>query len=317
MKIARILPACLFLTAFPMLVQAQGEHADHSHHAVPIAATSSASSELALQLEAVRRATERYREHSLAVAEGFRLFGAEGPLMGEHWYHPDRVMEPLDLARPSTLQYATVDGERVLIGVAYTVYQRPGESLPEGFVGTDDHWHVHDVERIARGIVADRPILRWIVDRRARSGKLGAGDGRTQLVMLHAWVWSNNPSGVFAQEHPALPYLRAGLSVHAAPSADTDAARGIALLAPAACDDELRRFRTIASLSRSQRSELMTRCEGAVNRIRAVVAAANGSHETMNAGAAASWRGYAATRDSLLTDAQKTRIAALESATMH
>src|SRR5688572_22060365 len=140
------------------------------------------------------------------------MFGkAEGPLMGEHWYLKGAVKDAFDLARPSTIQYVNVGGERKLVGVAYTVYQRPGEPLPEGFDGDADHWHVHDVARLARAFVAERPFLRWVVERRASKGKLGAGDGRTLLVMLHAWVWTDNPDGVFALQNRALPYMRAGL----------------------------------------------------------------------------------------------------------
>ena len=38
----------------------------------------------------------------------------------------DRVDPPLDLMRPSTLQNAVVNGERILVGGAYTADQRPG-----------------------------------------------------------------------------------------------------------------------------------------------------------------------------------------------
>ncbi|MFN2433703.1 MAG: hypothetical protein ABR599_12990 [Gemmatimonadota bacterium] len=105
-----------------------------------------AASDLALQVEALRRATERYHDIEAARADGFRRFGkTEQPLMGEHWYRQDLVHEPLDLERPSTLIYANVGGERELMGVAYTVYHRPAEPVPQGFAGDDDVWHVHDI----------------------------------------------------------------------------------------------------------------------------------------------------------------------------
>src|SRR5688572_12952076 len=165
------------------------EHAtsgSHDHHAA------GGDAELARQLTELRAATDRYRNHRNAVTDGYRLFGKEGALMGEHWYRQDLVRAPLDLRRPSTLQYAVLDGQRVLVGVAYTVYQRPGEPIPEGFAGAADHWHVHDVEKIARTAADGRPLLRWIVNRRASKGRLGAGDGRTHLVMVHAWPWLDN-----------------------------------------------------------------------------------------------------------------------------
>lgn len=115
--------------------------------------------ELAAQLAQVRAATARYRAHANAVRDGYRRFGREGPLMGEHWYRLDLTHGAFDVARPSILQYAVLGGERGLVGVAYTVYRRPGEPLPEGFAGEG-----------------------------------GAGDGRTRLTMVHAWIWGSPAS---------------------------------------------------------------------------------------------------------------------------
>src|SRR5687767_6426868 len=71
-----------------------------------------ASADLEKQVAAVRSATERYRDFANAQRDGYKLFGKEGPLMGEHWYRADIVKAPLDLKRPSTLQYATINGKR-------------------------------------------------------------------------------------------------------------------------------------------------------------------------------------------------------------
>jgi hypothetical protein len=234
--------ACGLVLAAP----AAGQHPGHDH--APVQAES--DPELERQLAQVRQATERYREHANAVADGFKLFGAEGALMGEHWYHPDRVKDAvLDLTRPSTLQYATIDGKRVLVGVAYTLYRRPSDPMPDGFAGASDHWHVHDVTRIAQAAVADRPVARWIVERRIRSGKVGAGDGRTHLTMVHAWPWLDNPDGPFAQMHRTLPYLRAGLPASYAESGDEDAAWGVSLLTAGTCRTEVQRVDGLAHLS--------------------------------------------------------------------
>ncbi|HEX5727738.1 MAG TPA: hypothetical protein VFX98_19865, partial [Longimicrobiaceae bacterium] len=187
--------------ALPLAAQAGHAHAHPAEEHSP---------ELHAQLEEVRRATERYRDHAAAVRDGYRRFGQEAPLAGEHWYRPDLVGIPFDLRRPSTLMYATVGGRRELVGVAYTVYRVDGEPLPEGFSGGADTWHVHDVRRLALALSEDRPFLRWLVERRMDRGKLGH-EGRPLLTMVHAWVWSDNPDGVFAHHNRALPYLRAGL----------------------------------------------------------------------------------------------------------
>ncbi|MGH7472205.1 MAG: hypothetical protein ACRENP_30000, partial [Longimicrobiales bacterium] len=268
-----------------------------------------ASAELNRQIEAVRQATERYREHGNAVADGYLLFGAEGRLMGEHWYHPDLVRKQLDLTHPATLQYATVDGRRVLVGVAYNVYQRPGEALPDGFAGSDDHWHVHDMPKLARALAEERPFLRWVIDRRAEQGKIGAGDHRSQLVMVHAWVWSDNPDGMFAQQHRALPYVRAGLPAEWAARADAEAAWGVSLLR-AGCQHELARLNRLARLSADQQQQLSSACADAAAAVRRAAADAR-SADALNGAARRAWLTFSKQRDGLLTPEQKRRLASV------
>jgi hypothetical protein len=291
------------LIAISIAGPVRAQHDQHAHHG------RAASPDLNRQIEAVRRATDRYRDHARAVADGYKLFGAEGPLMGEHWYDPDLVKKPLDLEHPATLQYATIDGRRVLVGVAYNVYQRPGEPLPEGFAGSDDHWHVHDMPRLARALAGDRPFLRRVIDRRAEQGKIGAGDHRSQLVMVHAWVWSDNPDGMFAQQHRVLPYLRAGLPAQWATAADTDAAWGVALLRNG-CQHELGRLDRLARLSNAQRNQLSAGCTDAWQRVQRAAADARNA-DALNEAARTAWRSFTAQRDNLLSAEQKRRLASV------
>lgn len=278
---------------------------DHAHPPSSSAATAAASPSLSAEVERVRQATARYRDIDVARREGYRLFGGEGALMGEHWYHPDVVKRPLDLARPSTLQYATIGGRKVLVGVAYTCYRRPGEPVPEGFAGADDAWHTHDVTRIARAATAERPLLRGIVDRRIRRGRMGAGEGRTLLTMVHAWVWLENPDGMFAQQHRALPYLRAGLPASHAEGGGEAAALGVSLLAPDGCADEVRRTDRLAGLSRAQARDLRRACERHAEAVRASTAA---PAATLNATAERAWTGYVAERGRILRPEQAARM---------
>jgi hypothetical protein len=264
--------------------------------------------ELERQLEQLRQATERYRDHANAVADGYKLFGGEGPLMGEHWYRPDRVKDAtLDLTRPSTLQYAVIDGKRELVGVAFTLYRRPGDPMPEGFAGASDHWHVHDVTRIAQAVTEDRPLVRWIVDRRIRRGTLGAGDGRTQLTMVHAWPWLDNPDGPFAQMHRALPYLRAGLAASYAESGDVDAAWGVSLLTAGTCRAEVQRVNQLARLSSDQRSRLGAACNSAESEVREVLTPGV-TADALNGAASAAWRRYRQAQASILNAEQRGRL---------
>ncbi|HEV3050702.1 MAG TPA: hypothetical protein VGX50_10350 [Longimicrobium sp.] len=283
-------------------LRAQGH--DYAHHTAA-AAPASPSPTLEAEVEAVRRATERYRDIEVARREGYRLFGMEGPLVGEHWYLPEAVRRPLDMARPSTLQYATVDGRKVLVGVAYTYYRRPDEPVPEGFAGAGDVWHTHDVTRLARAATAERPMLRAIVERRIRRGRVGAGDGRTLLTMVHAWVWSENPDGMFAGQHRGLPYLRAGLPPSHAAGASEAAAMGVSLLAADGCADEVRRTDRLAGLSRTQSRDLRRACD---RHAEAVRASRNVSAAALNVTAERAWTAYLAERNRMLDPEQRQRM---------
>jgi hypothetical protein len=278
------------------------------HHAHP--PTSSAPAELPQQIDAVRRALERYRDHAHAVADGYVMFGEEGPLTGEHWYRKDLVLEPFQLERPSTLQYASIHGRRELVGVAYTVYRRPGEPLPEGFAGSSDVWHVHDVTRIGRALTQDQPLLRWLVNRRIQNGKAGGGDGKTELTMIHAWLWLDNPDGVFALQHRALPYLRAGLPADFAATGNAAAAWGISLSIDGGCAVELKRTDALAKLSSSQQKELKRACEIAASRMWSALAGPRSS-EAINSAASDAWTEYEKAKNGLLTAEQKANMAAI------
>ena len=169
------------------------------------------SPELLEQLDAVRAATKRFRDHQVAVEEGYELVARDGPLMGEHWFRRDLVDKPFDISAPSTLQYLEVGDEYVLTGVAYTVYRAPDDPLPEGFAGDYDVWHVHDMVKISMTATKGRPLLRWLTERRIASGRTQWEKERPELTMVHAWVWMDNPDGVFAQDHRLIPYVRLGL----------------------------------------------------------------------------------------------------------
>jgi hypothetical protein len=284
-------------------LRAQGH--DHAHPAASTLPASASAASVDAEVQRVREATARYRDIDVARREGYRLFGMEGPLVGEHWYLPDAVRQPLDMARPSTLQYATIGGRKVLVGVAYTHYRRPDEPLPEGFAGAGDVWHTHDVTRLARAATAERPLLRSIVERRIRRGRVGGGDGRTLLTMVHAWVWSENPDGMFAHSHRGLPYLRAGLPVSHADGAGEEAAMGVSLLAEDGCADEVRRTDKLAALSRAQSRDLRRACDRQAETVRAVRAA---SAATLNAAAERAWTTYLAERGRILRPEQAARM---------
>lgn len=323
--VSTILAAGLALSAAPAVAQHAG-HAGHGDVPAGLESLAPETREIAEhELDQVRAATARYQDHANAEEDGYRRFepGPGDPLMGEHWFRANRVREELDLTRPSTLIYAVVDSERRLVAVAYTVYQKPDLPLPEGFAGDADRWHTHDIAQLAGIMLADRPVVRWIVQNRLEHGVLGRRAGETDLVMLHAWIGMENPDGVFANHNVALPYARAGL-----PIAWTDgepAARGVALLQPGACESHVSILDKMAGIDGEQQAAVRGACEesaAAVAKARIVAmeekdTGSADAAEALNAIASRAWLSYAGTVTRTLTGEQGRRLAALRAATTH
>jgi hypothetical protein len=285
------------------------QSAQHQHNA-PVA-DSITEALLALQIKAVRAATERYADVEAARRDGYTMFGrGERPLIGEHWFRQDLVHQPLDLGKPSTLQYATINGKRTLVGVAFTVYQRPTDPVPEGFAGNTDHWHVHDISRMQSAITDGRPLLALLARARAKRTNPSVASGRTHLAMVHAWTGLDNPDGMFAERHRLLPYLQAGLPSAYAEGATENAAWGVALVQKGACDSDVRATDGLARLSRNQRARLSSACAVAEGKVLA-------SYRTkptpaiLNRVSDDAWRAYLSEQNRILTPQQKQRMAAV------
>lgn len=85
------------------------------------------------------------------------------------------------------------------MGVAYAQLVRDGlptSSLP----ANAEAWHYH------AGTVDEES---FILGHAAGSGSAAAAGPR--IAVLHAWIWLDNPAGLFATDNWALPYARLGL----------------------------------------------------------------------------------------------------------
>ncbi len=296
---------------------AQGAGADGAsragEHETAAQSATEHTPELEAQLDMLRRATARFRDHQVAVDEGYVLVAGDGPLMGEHWVRRDLVDRPFDIESPSTLQYLEIDGEYVLTGVAYTVYRAPDEPLPDGFFGDLDAWHVHDMIKISMTTTEERPLLRWLTERRIANGRTQWSEDRAELTMVHAWVWVENPDGVFAQDHRLIPYLRVGLPHQWGMDASLEAARGAALLSEEACRSEVRRTSWLAGTDWRQRRQLRSSCAAATAAVRVALDDLEGRFPStdptfFNASAERAWHGYLEARAAVLTTEQAARL---------
>lgn len=166
----------------------------------------------------VRRAVEAtrsFRSQELAIRAGYRRLGPDFPGMGEHWVNPGlAVRGVVDPERPSVLSYVEIDGEPVLVGLAFTVPLSPDEEPPSTPFGREA-WHDHS------GAVDEETLL---LNHPASVHGAGAG---YRLSMVHVWTEATNPDGILAQNNWTIPYLRVGL----APPRDVhlEAARGVSL----------------------------------------------------------------------------------------
>ena len=155
---------------------------------------------LAPMLMAARRATERYRSLEAAIADGFRRTGPDMPTLGEHWVSLSRIASGgVDPDNPPVLIYVRRQGSPVLAGIAYTALLGAGEAFPDAPVPAR-YWHEHN------GSVAEE-----ILPLSHGAHRLPANG--TRLAVAHAWVWLENPAGVWESDHWALPWQRLGISV--------------------------------------------------------------------------------------------------------
>ena len=170
---------------------------------LPAAAQSAAMTEEVGEFVAsVRAATARYRDQAAAIADGYRRIGPDFPSMGEHWLSISIVVrDEVDPLHPPILEYVTVAGQPVLAGIAYAQLVRDGPPrapLP----APPSAWHFHE------GTVDEES---FILSHAERSGAVAADSGRPRIGVLHAWLWLENPAGLFATDNWALPWHRLGI----------------------------------------------------------------------------------------------------------
>ena len=133
-------------------------------------------------LAAVRRATARYHRTQAAMAAGWDFvpgldhcyFQPGVGAMGYHLIDPGSVDLVLDALHPEALVYAPgPDGQLQLGAVEYVVPAAPwdaaGNTQPPAVLGQSLHLNP-------------------------------GGD----LYILHAWVWRNNPAGIFEDWNPTV-----------------------------------------------------------------------------------------------------------------
>lgn len=133
------------------------------------------------ELTRVRIATARYHDIQAAFADGYIDINVVLPNMGRHLLRPEvppvegevPVDGGFDLERPELLVYSpAANGNLKLVAVEYAVPRKLFATPPEGFTGAADVWF---------------------------------DDTGFKLWTLHAWVWRENPDGIFHATNSQVP----------------------------------------------------------------------------------------------------------------
>jgi hypothetical protein len=148
------------------------------------------------QLAAAKAASARYRDIAVAKAAGYVQVTQFIPGLGLHLVNLRISQERFDPAKPQILLYEpNRSGGYRLAGVAYA-FTAESPVPPVGFAGGTDVWHYHQkLCFLPNGSVTITPNA---ASCRARAGVF---QGRTAWL-LHAWIWVQNPQGVFTEYNP-------------------------------------------------------------------------------------------------------------------
>lgn len=125
------------------------------------------------ELAKVRRASAHYHDIDSALADGYVDINVVVPNMGRHFMKPSLVDATFDAEHPELLVYQTDPSGRLVLGaVEYAIPLDSSVNAPDGFTGSADVWDPN------------------------------TGFG---LWLLHAWVWRENPDGVFQPTNQRVP----------------------------------------------------------------------------------------------------------------
>ena len=127
------------------------------------------------ELGRARAGSASYHNLAQAEAAGYVNIDVFVPGQGFHYLNPALLDATFEADKPELLVYAPVPHENSLrlVAVEYAVpISLSPDGPPEGFAGSADAWH--------------------------RNEEFG-------LWTLHAWVWLENPNGLFAEVNPRVP----------------------------------------------------------------------------------------------------------------
>ncbi|HEX7797593.1 MAG TPA: hypothetical protein VF456_24690 [Vicinamibacterales bacterium] len=166
----------------PISPSALFSHDETAHvHGSPVSDT---SPDVASELAAVRAATAKYHDVSAALADGYQL-GYKGVVtgcisnptagaMGYHYFNWAKMDDPNIVAGdPEVLVYHKDDDGALVLGAVEWVVPK---------VLWEQAGHAEAPVVFGQTLHVLNPVLNWYIE--------------------HAWIWTHNPSGLFADWNP-------------------------------------------------------------------------------------------------------------------
>lgn len=179
-----------------------GEHG-HRGMVKPEPLTREERAQLEEQIRQARSVIDQFPTVADAEAAGYKMSTAYVPCIGAHYTNVGLVAT-FDPAKPSELLYDGTNPDSRIVGLSYLVWHRGGP--PEGFAGSNDHWHQHN----ANGGLCFGPgavVIGGEEMSRERCEAIGGTKRElTDIWMVHAWVAPGFECswGIFAGECPEL-----------------------------------------------------------------------------------------------------------------
>lgn len=175
---------------------------DHQHGSA-VAVSYAELIKTAALLETARHATEKYKDVRVAEANGYKAIGPDVPGMGIHFIGPYGGSS-FDVEQPTILLYekdSSGVGGYALVGVSYllTAVEGPdGQPANPPFPKALAQWHRH--ANIC--VLADRSAHTDLSESQCTT-RGGHFTAETQW-MVHAWIWKDSPTGLFAPTNPTV-----------------------------------------------------------------------------------------------------------------
>jgi hypothetical protein len=149
------------------------------------------------QLAEAKAASAKYRDIDVAKADGYFQVTQFIPGIGLHLANIRMPTTTFDPARPQVLLYQPDDkGKLRLAGVAYE-FAHVDDTPPAGFAGGSDVWHYHNNLCFQKG-----GSVTIAKDQASCMAVGGLAFQKQTAWLLHAWVWTPNPDGVFTENNP-------------------------------------------------------------------------------------------------------------------